>query len=69
MSWALRVRPLIELEALAMDNSRANSSYSSFVIHVFWNVECEARIEPPTQTEYFRSGGAMTLIFIVGCAS
>ena len=46
-----------------------DSSYSSFVIHMFWNVESEARIEPPIQTEYFLSGGAITLIFIVGGAS
>ena len=35
----------------------------------FGNVESEARIEPPIQTEYFLSGGAMTLIFIVGGAN
>jgi hypothetical protein len=29
--------------------------------HKFWNVESEARIEPPIQTEYLRSGGATIL--------
>lgn len=29
-----------------------------------WNVESEARMDPPIQTEYFRSGGATTLTFI-----
>ena len=33
-----------------------------------WKVEREARIEPPIHTEYFLSGGAMILIFIVGGA-
>eukprot|EP00662_Eupelagonemidae_sp_cell21_P057854 gene57854-biopygen89729 len=37
------------------------SSYSSFVTHIFWNIERDARIEPPIQAAYFRSGGAMTL--------
>lgn len=30
-----------------------------------WKVEREARIEPPIHTEYFLSGGAMILIFMV----
>ena len=34
------------------------SSYSSFEIHISWNVDSEERIEPPIQTEYFLSGGA-----------
>ncbi len=32
-----------------------DSSYSSFEIHICWNVESEAKIEPPIQTEYLRS--------------
>lgn len=35
------------------------SSYSCLLIHICWKVEREARIEPPIQTEYLRSGGAM----------
>ena len=31
-------------------------------------VEREARMDPPIQTEYFLSGGAITLTFIVGGA-
>merc|ERR1719391_1676708 len=42
-----------------------DSSYSSFEIHMDWKVEREARMEPPIQTEYFLSGGAMILIFMV----
>ena len=42
-----------------------DSSYSCLEIHICWKVDREARIEPPIQTEYFRSGGAMILIFIV----
>ena len=41
------------------------SSYSALVIHIAWKVEREAKMEPPIQTEYFRSGGAMILIFMV----
>ena len=32
-----------------------------FDIHNCENVESDARIEPPIQVEYFRSGGAMIL--------
>jgi hypothetical protein len=32
-------------------------------------MEREANMDPPIQTEYFRSGGAMILIFIVEGAS
>merc|ERR1719169_130888 len=42
-----------------------DSSYSLLEIHICWNVLRDERIEPPIQTEYFRSGGATTLIFIV----
>ncbi|TNN60483.1 hypothetical protein EYF80_029334 [Liparis tanakae] len=35
------------------------SSYSCLLIHICWKVEREARMEPPIQTEYLRSGGAM----------
>src|SRR5690242_2122249 len=40
------------------------SSYSCFEIHICWKVEREARMEPPIQTEYLRSGGAMILTFM-----
>merc|ERR1712139_682726 len=42
-----------------------DSSYSPLEIHICWKVLSDDRMEPPIQTEYFRSGGAMTLIFIV----
>ncbi len=42
-----------------------DSSYSCLEIHICWKVESEARMEPPIHTEYFLSGGAMILIFIV----
>merc|ERR1711908_25972 len=41
------------------------SSYSPFEIHICWKVLNDERIEPPIHTEYFRSGGATTLIFMV----
>merc|ERR1711890_101768 len=42
-----------------------DSSYSPFEIHICWKVLSDDRMEPPIQTEYLRSGGATTLIFIV----
>ena len=41
-----------------------DSSYSCLEIHICWKVESDERIEPPIQTEYLRSGGAMILTFI-----
>lgn len=38
-----------------------DSSYSSLLIHIDWNVESEARMDPPIHTEYLRSGGATIL--------
>merc|ERR1711933_648972 len=46
-----------------------DSSYSPFEIHICWKVDKDERIDPPIQTEYFRSGGATTLIFMVEGAS
>merc|ERR1719400_1917639 len=46
-----------------------DSSYSPFEIHICWKVLSDDKIEPPIQTEYFRSGGATTLIFIVDGAN
>lgn len=40
------------------------SSYSCLEIHICWKVDRDAKIEPPIQTEYFRSGGAMILTFM-----
>ena len=40
------------------------SSYSCFVIHICWNVDSDARIEPPIHTLYLRSGGEMILMRI-----
>lgn len=46
-----------------------DSSYSAFEIHIVWNVDSEAKIEPPIQTEYLRSGGAIIFILMVDGAS
>ena len=46
-----------------------DSSYSCFEHQRFWKVLREAKIEPPIQTEYLRSGGAVTLTLIVDGAS
>ena len=42
-----------------------DSSYSCLEIHICWKVDNDARMEPPIHTEYFLSGGAMILIFMV----
>lgn len=42
-----------------------DSSYSALEIHIVWKVDNDAKIEPPIQTEYLRSGGAMILILMV----
>merc|ERR1712205_50962 len=42
-----------------------DSSYSPLEIHICWKVLNDERMEPPIHTEYLRSGGATTLIFIV----
>ena len=41
-----------------------DSSYSCFEIHICWNVDKDARIDPPIHTEYFLSGGATILTFM-----
>merc|ERR1719498_2104766 len=46
-----------------------DSSYSCFEIHICWKVDSDDKIDPPIHTEYLRSGGAMTLIFIVDGAN
>merc|ERR1719263_2194013 len=46
-----------------------DSSYSPLEIHICWNVLNDDKIEPPIHTEYLRSGGATTLIFMVEGAS
>merc|ERR550525_732099 len=42
-----------------------DSSYSPLEIHICWKVLRDDRIDPPIHTEYLRSGGATTLIFMV----
>merc|ERR1719272_2738422 len=42
-----------------------DSSYSPLEIHICWKVLSDDRMDPPIHTEYLRSGGATTLIFIV----
>jgi hypothetical protein len=39
-----------------------DSSYSCFVTHISSKVDREAKIDPPIQTEYLRSGGATILM-------
>uniref|UniRef100_A0A1A9ZNW7 BACK domain-containing protein n=1 Tax=Glossina pallidipes TaxID=7398 RepID=A0A1A9ZNW7_GLOPL len=57
----------LELEFVAAVILRGgpDSSYSCLEIHICWKVDNEAKMEPPIQTEYLRSGGAIILIFIV----
>merc|ERR1712038_930741 len=42
-----------------------DSSYSSLVTHISSKVEREAKMDPPIQTEYLRSGGATILMVMV----
>merc|ERR1711881_624766 len=42
-----------------------DSSYSCLEIHICWKVLNEDKMDPPIHTEYLRSGGATTLIFMV----
>merc|ERR1719361_1945158 len=42
-----------------------DSSYSPFEIHICWKVLRDDGIDPPIHTEYLRSGGATTFIFMV----
>lgn len=42
-----------------------DSLYSCFEIHISWKVDREAKMDPPYHAEYFLSGTAMILIFIV----
>merc|ERR1719222_1648377 len=53
------------LEALPVDDGGTGLVILLLEIHMDWKVESEARMEPPIQTEYFLSGGAMILIFMV----
>merc|ERR1711944_104254 len=63
MPKATRVEMHLKHFLCTMDGP--DSSYSCLEIHICWKVEREARMEPPIQTEYFLSGGAMILIFMV----
>ncbi len=42
-----------------------DSSYSFLEINIRWKVDSDPRMEPPIQTEYFLSGGALILILMV----
>jgi actin-related protein len=41
-----------------------DSSYSSLVIHISWNVLSDDKMDPPIHTEYLRSGGATIFTLI-----
>ena len=56
-----------QAEALAASPALARpgrGAHSLLAIHICWKVESEARMEPPIQTLYLRSGGATTLTFM-----
>jgi hypothetical protein len=42
-----------------------DSSYSCLFIHIVWNVESDAKIDPPSHTLNFLSGDAKILILLV----
>merc|ERR1712154_189339 len=71
-TWPLtKPHPLERLNLLAAQKHLRwtmvgpDSSYSPLEIHICWKVERDDRMLPPIHTEYFLSGGATTLIFIV----
>lgn len=45
------------------------SSYSCLWIHMLWNDDSEAKMEPPTHVIFLRSGFAQTLILVMGKAN
>ena len=53
----------------SVPTERYQSDAPCFEIHICWNVDKEARMEPPIQTEYLRSGGATILTFMDDGAS
>lgn len=46
-----------------------DSSYSCLLIHIVWKVDSDAKMDPPSHTEYFLSGGAKILILLVDGAN
>lgn len=62
-TWDERTR------AKAKETRYAPSWYSSADTHIFLNVLRPARIEPPIQVEYLRSGGALIRILVSRSAS
>ena len=54
--------PDVTASSMAMTKEQAVRSESSLTC---WNVDRDARIEPPIQTLYLRSGGATTLTFML----
>merc|ERR1712203_942047 len=53
------------LEALPVDNGWAALVVLLLGDPICWKVDREDRMDPPIQTEYFLSGGAMILILMV----
>merc|ERR1712224_990783 len=64
-AWNERVNSLRAQKHLRCTMVGPDSSYSPLEIHICWKVLKDDRMEPPIHTEYLRSGGATTLIFIV----
>merc|ERR1711971_51127 len=56
---------LAALEALPVDDGWARFVILLFGNPICWKVEREAKMDPPIHTEYFLSGGAIILIFMV----
>jgi len=61
MNLRIRIYKINQKHFLRMI-SGPDSSYSCLLIHMVWNVERDARMEPPSHTENFLSGAANTLI-------
>lgn len=57
------------IERQSRDGRDSPSWYSSAEIHIFLNVLSPARMDPPIQVEYLRSGGALIRILVSRSAS
>lgn len=53
-----------ETETMVRSPARMRPAWAGERRTICWKVDSEARMEPPIQTEYLRSGGATTLTFM-----
>ncbi len=54
-----QVEPCHPHEREEMTRKKEGRKESTLLIHICWNVDSDARIDPPIQVAYLRSGGAI----------